>query len=192
MFSLSILLYLSNHCRISNTFLQMTEKTTLLNLSFELGQQIWEEVIGHHKYLHIRLLHSLDVRSSQRSPEIHRDKALPNTGCSIPIHVGDLNQSMPVCLYRHKDCFRNGVPQVSLKFLHICHHLHGEAERLVHTTTTFSSIVQSCSGISEQPSRRLRNGLFTSTISASKATSLPTRISMVTESCFRQWRCCMG
>ena len=102
-FSLSMLLYLSSHCVISNTFLQMAEKTTLPNLTFEWRQRIWEEVIGHHKYLHIRLLHSLDVRSSQRSPEIHRDKAFPNTGCSIPIHVGDLKQSMPICLYRHKD-----------------------------------------------------------------------------------------
>ena len=157
-FSLSMLLYLSNHCVISNTFLQMAEKTTLLNLTFELRQRIWKEVIGHHKYLHIRLLHFLDVRSSQRPPEIHRDKALPNTGCSIPVHVGNLKQSVPICLYRHKDGFRNGVLQLSLKFLPICRQGHGEAERLVHTTTTFSSTVQCCSGISEQPSRRLRMG----------------------------------
>ena len=133
-FNPSVLLYLSNHCGISTTFLQMTVKTTLLNLPFELKQPIWEEVIGHHKYLHIRLLHSLDVRSSQRlkhflgarnSPEPRGDKALPKTGCSIPIHVGDLN-------------FRNDVPRVSLKFLQTCHQVHGKAERLVYTTTTVS------------------------------------------------------
>ena len=52
--------------RVNDASLQMIGKMTLFNLPFELRQSIWEEVIGHYKDFHIRLLHHVEDRSLQR------------------------------------------------------------------------------------------------------------------------------
>ncbi len=51
-------------------------------------------------------LHSLDDRQQQRMKHSvyameHGHKALPNTNSSIPPHIDDLKQSIPICLNRH-------------------------------------------------------------------------------------------
>ena len=121
----------------------MTEKTTLLSLPFELRYKMWGEVIGHHRYLHIRLLNPLEDCSSQRFEDVVRAGDLPETrrhkpqlsaSTSVLIHIGDLKQSVRICLH----CQENCSPRTSLEFLKKCRQIRGEAKQIAYTTSTFS------------------------------------------------------
>ena len=122
----------------------MSEISPLRSLPGEIRQQIWEEVLGHSKFLHLRyhydqeqtgLRHHLCLQTLSESHGDPTEWRLPSTKSA---YLGNLKKKSPICINKHDICQHDGAPKLSIGLLRTCRNIRAEVEYLLYATTTFS------------------------------------------------------
>lgn len=124
----------------------MSKANLLWKLPPELRQQVWEEVLGVPRFLHLRhQSSSLDGKQdglrhllcSHHPPKSHSNHAGLSSVPAETICQSDVKRAVPICIHGY-DCGCIGAPILWLGIMRTCREIRAEVEYLLYTTRTFS------------------------------------------------------
>ena len=122
----------------------MSDESPLWKLPAEIRQQIWEEVLGYSKMLHIRLHHDEERTGlrqhvcSKNPGNIHGIGVGRDLLFTESAYLSKLKKTSPICLNKHDSCLCDWAPKLSIGLLRTCRKIRSETVCLLYATTTFS------------------------------------------------------